>query len=196
MRAVNDQELFQRVGELATRVGYPVPAINRTDAANDGPYACVHVGSKSVGPTMHLRSDVGEIRGEVLDFLVAQELVAARNGVFDQRRRLQVGLGVVYGFSAVILVWVTDVGFPLNLLMAVSAYFLIHRVVAGVWWRWFLRRVDQSLVELLGVTVVADGLRWTSALQDWPKDLRWLWRGAPPGPMDRLAWLRTTPAQA
>ncbi|MGC4940630.1 hypothetical protein [Kribbella sp. DT2] len=177
---MNEQEMYVRVGQLATRVGYPMPAIERT---TDPKVPAVRLKQGAVGPTMVLRCHTEELPGQVFDFLVTQDLVQARKGVL--RRHwwgayvIPLGLGLAVG---TVTDWPAWLGFALVILVCTP----VIGAVESVRRRAYLRTTDRLVVDVLGADEVSSALTWLAECQAWPKNLRWLWYGALPSPADRL----------
>jgi hypothetical protein len=183
---VNEQELFLRVGELAGRIGYPMPSIKMVD-----PRGRLYVLLKpkgSVGPVLELRSDVGEIPAGLLDFLIAQDLVGGSLGAarFNRRQRALIGtLTLLIG----LLVFLNFPFWESWLILLVVAP-LFGTAVSAVATRILIRRMDRRLAEVLGRERFAEALRELDTAGSWRRGLRWLWRGAIPLPPERLGWLK------
>jgi hypothetical protein len=84
---VNEQEMFLRVGELAGRVGYPMPTVNWVEGVIGED--CIRLQENRQGVAMLTVHDhVNEFGSErEQELLITQELVRARLGIFRQRRR-------------------------------------------------------------------------------------------------------------
>lgn len=185
---VNEQELCVRVGELATRVGYPMPAIERT---TDPKMPAVQLKQGQVGPTMVLKCHTEELPPQVIDFLVAQDFVQARAGGFRNRMRLNlVGFGISFAVMVAVVVltpWSTLTRFAVG----IAAGYLLNYLVVLVWRRRYMRWSDRAVEEVLGSAEARWALNWLAETQACPKNLRWLWYGAMPLPADRLRTLQT-----
>jgi hypothetical protein len=176
---VNEQQMYVRVGELATRVGYPMPAVERT---TDPKVPAIYLKQGAVGPTMMLKGLTEELPPQVFDFLVTQDLVQAREGMHRKRWWFYViclATGLLTGFASVGPFWVSVV-------VVLTACYLVATTVTIVARRTYLRRSDRLVVDVLGADDVRSALDWLADCQPWPKNLRWLWYGAVPPPVDRL----------
>jgi hypothetical protein len=185
---VNEQDLFLKVGELATRTGYPMPSIRMVDAPRQNFVRLKPQGS--VGPVLELRPEIWEIPAGRLEFFIAQDFVGFGLGV-QRHRRGQLLVAAAIGGIGTMLV---DHFFGGS--VAFLTLFLVFpplwTVATAVWLRVFQRRVDRRLTELFG----RDWLE--SALQElvdvwhwhWQWRLRWVWNGAPPLPPERLGWVQ------
>jgi hypothetical protein len=179
---VNEQEMYVRVGELATRVGYPMPAIERT---TDPKVPAVQLKEGAVGPTMVLRCHTEDLPPQVIDFLVTQDFVQARAGGLRNRWRFN-----LVGFGCAIVVWVavlalTEWSTWTRLAVVLLASYLLNYLVVFVWRRRYLRWSDREVEGVLGGDAWW-ALNWLAESQSCPKNLRWLWYGAMPTPADRL----------
>ena len=193
---MNNEEFAARVVELAARVDYPAPPVTWVDgtAKED----CIWMAPPGpVGPMLFVHHHVNEkMPDQVQEFLIAQAFVQASLGVHLQRPRVMrarsaVSLLIAFGVMLVATLSIHDlvtyllVGIPLIYLsMLVSSV-----LVVGTWSRWFMRRSDRRLVDLLGPDHVWDALQWYSGNYPSP-GLRWLLCGAPPNPPERLRWRR------
>jgi hypothetical protein len=65
----------------------------------------------------------------------------------------------------------------------------INLLISVIWGRWFMRRADRTLVDVLGRAGVVEALRWY-ADHPAPPLHRYLWKGAPPTVAERLRWLK------
>jgi hypothetical protein len=180
---VNEQELYVRVGELATRVGYPVPAIERT---TDPKVPAVQLKQGTVGPTMVLKCHTEELPARVIDFLVTQDLVQARRGVL---RGQWWGAYAIPLSAGLAIGTVTDWPLWSKFVVAALVWVLVLGAVNIVRVRRYLRATDRLVAEVLGADEVRSALNWLADCQPWPKNLRWLWYGAVPPPRDRLRML-------
>ncbi|MEV6281941.1 hypothetical protein [Kribbella sp. NPDC051770] len=175
---MNEQEMYVRVGELATRVGYPMPSIERTDQRAP----MVQLKAGAVGPTMILRCHAEELPPQVFDFLVTQELVQARQGGL-KHKWLVVPIALAGGLA---LGTATDWPGWVVWIVLMAIYYLGIRVFNTVWRRRYIWRSDRMVTEILGGDEMRSALHWLDECQPWPKNLRWLWQGATQPPADRL----------
>jgi hypothetical protein len=196
---VNEQEMFSRVGELSGRIGYPMPSIKWVEGVTG--QACALLRENRQGAaTLVLHDHIeAELSREEQDFHIAQELVQARQGAHRHRRRIKAAVNLVSGVAGLFGVlgagqlveplWLASV---LGLVIACSTGMICHLAVAFVWSRWFVRRSDRALIELLGRQQVVSLLQGYAA-HPRPTDvrwrLRWLQRGAPPYAPQRLRML-------
>jgi hypothetical protein len=199
---VNDAELFLRVGELAGRVGYPMPSISPGEGTTSE--ACICLRTDGGGPgTLVLHDHVDEVFPRaVRDFLITQEFVQARAGVLRHRRRIKRSETVIGGVAALSAVLIAGrfvasamLAGVLGLAVAYLGMAVLHLLLVGAWSRWFTRRSDQTLVEILGRQQVVEALQWFAARKP-PFHPRWLWNGAPPHAPERLRWLAKEGANA
>jgi hypothetical protein len=188
--------MLVRVGELAGRVGFPMPAVSEVECVEGEECVSLRVGAAG-GTTLALHSGFEErFPAGVVDFLVAQALVQARQGVFRQLQWIKTGrtvLGVLVGALAVLLTAQLLEPLWLAFLVAMAVGYVvgtaINLLIAMIWGRWFSRRSDRTLVDVLGKAHVVETLRWYA---DCPRPplLRYLKAGAPPTVAERLRWLK------
>lgn len=183
---MNDQELFLRVGELATAAGCPMPAITRVECSPRTLPAKVQPGT--VAPELLLRSDAEQWCVEARDLAIAQALLAYRLGLPQHRRwykRVQVVVGGVLALLATVQ-W----GYLVGVSVVMALLVLLNIVASAILSRWFIRRLDGRLVPILGARAMAVGLRHMYRPLKPAGVLRWLWAGAEPRGSERLRWLR------
>jgi hypothetical protein len=148
------------------------------------------------GTTLALHKGFEERHPErVGEFLIAQQFVQARLGVFRQIRWIRAGrtiTGFVVGAAAILLAGRTLEPLWLAVVVAMGASYLlatsINLLVSAVWLRMMIRRSDRALAELLGKAQVVEALEWYAGCPG-PPVLRYLWKGAPPTVGERLRWL-------
>ncbi|MEV6417365.1 hypothetical protein [Kribbella sp. NPDC051718] len=196
---MNEQEMFLRVGELAGRVGYPMPTINWVEgvAGED----CIRLTLNPAGAAiLTVHDHVGEVHSvEEQEVLITQLLVHARLRVdrwAKRRRSIEWGLVAVLGLvGGVVSNRVTDnwwLGWFGAFLILPVAFLLGHLLASFVLVRRFFRRADPALVEVVGRDRVVAWL--TSHLAEkmpsgWQYRLRWLLAGWPPSAAERLRML-------
>lgn len=78
--------------------------------------------------------------------------------------------------------WLTAV---LGIAIAYLCIVVLHVLTVAVWSRWFMRRADCALIEVLGREQVVEALRWFSECPG-QTGVRWLWCGAPMTARERL----------
>ncbi|HZX05717.1 hypothetical protein [Kribbella sp.] len=94
---MNQQEFASQVGELAARIGYPMPSVDWSTDKKYHARGIVLDPNGAFGQTLHVHRRVEESMPAVVqEFLVAQELLQARLGLWRQRRWLR---GLVVGWS-------------------------------------------------------------------------------------------------
>ncbi|TCC16498.1 hypothetical protein [Kribbella speibonae] len=183
---MNDQELFLRVGELATAAGCPMPAITRVECSPRTLPAKVQPGT--VAPELLLRSDAEQWCVEARDLAITQALLAYRMGLPRHLRwykRVQAVAGCLLAMVATAQ-WGFLVGAPLALTLFVS----LNLVASAIHSRRFVQRLDRQMLPILGADVMAQGLRHMYRPLKPAGVLRWLWAGAEPRGSERLRWLR------
>lgn len=193
---VNEQELVLRVGELAGRVGYPVPAVSWVRGVA-GEH-CVLL--QEDGRTLLLHETVDEQHSAPeRDLLIAQELIQARQGGPRHRRWIKMGEALVGGGLGIAAVQIMRqqvdsvwLAYSLAMGSAYVGWMVFHVVVGVVWTRWFTRRADRALAEVVGRDQVVQWLRGIAAMPlkaSARLRLRWILRGAPPLAAERLRML-------
>lgn len=191
--------MFLRVGELAGRVGYPMPTVQWIEGVLGE--ECIRFEEAQAGlSVLTIHDHVDEFYpAQVRDLLITQMLLHGRMGVFRQRRRLKTAdtvLGAVIGFG-IVMVGSRLMALWLAFLVAVAVSYIavqvVHVLLAMAWRRWFIRRADKALVELLGREQVMSWLRGQAAAPSASAPLRarlrWLQLGAPMDPARRLRLL-------
>jgi hypothetical protein len=184
---VNEQELFLRVGELATAAGYPIPSIEWTDRR--GPYVAVDERGVA-GPVLRLRPEVSQWCSSVQDLMIAQMLLCARFGMYRHHRQLKIWGFVLTGAVGVVLAVLYG---PYAYVWALVAWVLFTGISA-VSARRLLRKVDPRLVEILGPDVVLEALEHLRSPLTPVGFFRWLGAGAGALPGERITWLQASAA--
>jgi hypothetical protein len=201
---VNEQKLFLRVGELAGRVGYPMPTVNWVEGVIGED--CIRLQENGTGAavlTVHNHVDEHH-SAEEQELLVTQLLLHARLGASRQARRLKTMeriLSFVLGVGLVLVASRVMDSFWLAFLVAFAAGYavmqVVHVLLVGVWVRRFFRRADRALAEVAGRDRV---VAWLKAHLGDPRPtslrlrLRWLRHGAAPSAAGRLRMLGKTGA--
>lgn len=166
--------------------------------------ACICLRADGRGPgTLLLHDHVDEMFPHpVRDFLITQEFVQARAGVLQHRRRIKIIEKIIGGVATLSAVLIAGQFVASALLAGVLGFAVaylgiavLHILLVGTWSRWFTRRSDQTLVEILGRQQVTEALEWYAARKP-PFHPRWLWNGAPPNAPERLRWLAKEGANA
>ncbi|TCC46828.1 hypothetical protein E0H75_27705 [Kribbella capetownensis] len=203
---MNEQQFAVRVGELAARTGQTPPPITWVEGTDKED--CIWMEPPGpVGPMFFVHHHVDEkMPIRVQDFLVAQEFVQANEGVHRQRKwvtRGSTATGLVLGFFGVLAALTVVHSLVVYLLVCMPLLFVLARVgqvaVSAGWSRWFMRRSDRRLSELLGRDHVREALewycdQWLRPEMAWTRPgVRWLLRGAPPTASERLRWLSRNP---
>lgn len=182
---MNEQELLVSVGQLAGRVGYPIPSIEVIDRT-DTTYVLLKPRGIA-GPVLQVRRDAAEIPPERLEFLIVQDLVGAsfgpRHGRIAQAALWTMVVLIGAGTSYFLSVWAGLVALGL-------AYYPGSIGVTAVSVRIFQRRTDRRIAEVLGAERLAEALQELVDAGTWRHTLGWLVRGAYPQPPERLKWLR------
>jgi hypothetical protein len=190
---MGEWEMVVRVVELAGRVGYPMPTVSWVKGVAGKP--CVQLYDD--GRTLAVHDHVEDLHPpQERDLLIAQELIQARLGGPRHRRRIKTAESIASGLlgatAVLFLRSVTEPWWTAFLLALVGAYgiWMIFHVLLGViWTRWFTRRADRELADVVGREQVVQWLkRYADArepvpLLDWA---RWLAHGAPPTATERL----------
>jgi hypothetical protein len=183
---VNDQALLSRVADLATRTGFPVPAVTPDRAAKR---AGIAFDPKT--RVLHVPPDAEQKYPPYLqDFLIAQEFVQTRLGVHEKTQRMRIVnkviLVVVY-LAVMIAVLILFKGSWLAIAAAVvpliAFAIALNFFITYLWTQPFLRGSDQQLVTILGPDAVRSALTW---LDDHYQGSRFT---TFPLPRTRLAWL-------
>jgi hypothetical protein len=182
---VNEQELFLNVGELAFRIGSPMPSVTVIDNLYT-PYVRVRRRG-AVGPTLEVRSDAHEIPAQRLEFLVAQDLVH----LVLRTDRLHWWRAAAWLLGVPVVIWLhlrygILVSLPIGFLVCVAVWIAATAVITRI----SMRRVDGRLAEVFGEAWLADALQELTDVWTWRRDVRWLWGGALPQPPERLGWLK------
>ncbi|MGW6200706.1 hypothetical protein ACWF0M_31485 [Kribbella sp. NPDC055110] len=181
---MNEQEMYIRVGELATAIGYPMPSIEWTEARGR---VVAFDEQRVAGPALRLRPEAAHWCSSLRDVLIAEILLSARFGAYRQQRQFKI--------------WVTAVtaavGFVLGLSVGGSAIWwwipaawVLFTAFSAVYSRRLARKVDARMVEILGPETVLEGLEQRQFRLGPANFLRWLWSGAGTLPSERIGWLR------
>jgi hypothetical protein len=197
---MSQQQIVAKVGELAGRVGYPVPTVNWVPAV---------AGQHSIllqddGRTLVVHDRVDEEYSEKeQDLLIAQELVQARLGGPRQRRWIKTAESVI-GCAVIalaILVMRQSVSswwqaYLLATLCGYAVWTALQVLLLAGWTRWFTRRSDRTLADVIGRDQVVAWLRATAEDRSKPSAAvraRWVLDGAPPRAAERLRMLGEKP---
>lgn len=188
-----------KVGEMAGRAGYAMPSVALVECEEGEECIATRVDDSGGLVLAFHQGFEKRYPPAVADFLIAQELVQTNLGVYRQLRWIRVWrtvFAMVLGLSAALIgamllepLWrafVVAMGIAYVLMTGVNL------VLSAIWSRWATRRADRRLVEVLGKRQVVEALEWYAAGAR-PSVLRYLRRGAPPRPRERLRWLRGTP---
>lgn len=190
---MNQQEFAAKVGELATRIGYPMPSVDWSSDKKYHDRGVVLDPNTAFGPTLHVHYCAeNSMPAEVREFLVAQEFVQARLGVWRHRRLMKNLVLVVAGVLGFVVVVATAgttsfsvAAFLAGCAVAWVSITAIQIGIVAVWSRWFVRRADRQLVEVLGRERVVSALGWWVRI-GWRPSVRWLLNGATPTAKERL----------
>lgn len=148
--------MFSRVGELSGRIGYPMPTIRWVKGVTGEPCVLLRENRRGAA-TLVLHDHIEEESSwEEQDLLIAQELVQARQGIHRHRRRIKTVENLVCGVvnffgimgarQVVEPLWLAVV---LALVISFSAGVICRLTVGSIWSRWFVRRADTAVIELL-----------------------------------------------
>ncbi|MEV5966153.1 hypothetical protein AB0L70_30570 [Kribbella sp. NPDC051952] len=120
------------------------------------------------------------------DVLIAEALLAARLGLRRHFQWIRWGLPWVGGFLVGV---VTGYNVP-RMLAGGLCLWLLFIAITAIYSRWMTRRVDDLMVEILGVDAMYEGLehyRWPFTVAN---TLRWLAAGAWMVPGERMRYLK------
>ncbi|MEV8375330.1 hypothetical protein AB0P21_21530 [Kribbella sp. NPDC056861] len=190
---MSQQQIVAKVGELAERVGYPVPTVNWVPAVAGQHSILLQDDGRTL--VVHDRVD-DEYSEQERELLIAQELIQARLGGPRQRRWIKTaesGVGGGAGVVAALLIRQEVSSTWLACLLALGCAYVFwtafHAVLGATWTRLFTRRADRALADVIGRDRV---VAWLRAIADNPSkpsavvQARWILDGAPPRAAERL----------
>jgi hypothetical protein len=180
---VNEQDFATRVGELATRIGYPMPSVEWTD--HRGPYMRIDE-RRVAGPVLRLRPEVAQWCSSLRDVTIAQMMLCARFGMSRHHRQLK-----IWGFGLTAAVaFVLGVRFGPWVYVWPLVAWVLFTAASAIYARRLFRKVDPELVGMFGPDVVLEALEHLRCPLTPARFLGWLWGGAGVLPAERIKWVR------
>lgn len=184
---MNEQEFARRAGELATRIGYPMPSVEWADRR--GRYVTIDE-RRASAPVLLMRPEVAQWCSSLRDVMIAQTMLCARFGMYRHHRQLKIwGFGLT---AAVALV----LGFRFGswaYVWPLVAWALLT-AASAIYARRLFRKVDPELIGIFGPAVVLEALEQQRCPLTPASFLGWLWGGAGVLAAERIKWLRASVA--
>ncbi|WBQ06837.1 hypothetical protein [Kribbella sp. CA-293567] len=193
---MNQRDFVATVGKLAERVGYPAPTVSWVPGV-EGRHSIL---LQDDGRRLVVHERVGEeYTARERELLIAQELVQARLGGPRQRKWIKTAEALIGCAVIAFAILITRqsvssllLSYVLAMLAGYASWTVLRVLLAAAWTRWFTRRADRALAEVVSrgqVVAWLRGLAGRPAKPDLRSRFRWILDGAPPLPAERLRML-------